>query len=173
MSSKVILGAIISVAFLTGAIMTVPLVRADPVNPVQKIIDMINALQDDIANISEPLTQIETRGFENDQNFVRSFEITSTGPMIVDVCGELNSSDAFIGDSARIDVRNIDAGLNSVRLSSNDRTDELVTDCLTIGAAADQPIRITYSATLAGDPSLSGYFTARTTPSAVLTIVET
>jgi len=185
MTSKTILGAIVAIAFLAGTIASADAPEDNPGTPFQQILDKIDQLlgfgmdlsddiemlKDDVANIPEPLTQILTQSFENDESFIRSFEITSTAPMMVDVCGELHSSDAINGDGASIGVRNVTAGPFTVGLKSNDLTDPRVTDCLTIGAAAEETIKISYSATLVGNPSLKGYFTARTTPSADLTIV--
>jgi hypothetical protein len=186
MTSKIILGAIVAIAFLAGTIASAAPPQNNPGTPFQQILDKIDQLlgfgmdlsddiemlKDDVANIPEPLTQIVTRSFENDESFVRSFEVTSTGPMMVDVCGEFLSSDAINGDGASIKVGNVTVGPITVKLGSSDGTDPIVTGCLTIGADVEETIRITYSATLVGNPSLNGHFTARTTPSADLTIVE-
>jgi len=139
--------------------------ESNPGQPFAEIIDKLNQLEttiDDLFLQPEPLSQVISRGYENRDDDDTTHEISSTGPMIVHVCGELIGAEE--GSLVRFSITKGDVTVKKQISTENDRD----TDCLLVGAEPDEVLTVFLG--VGGSTELNTIITVQSTPSAVISI---
>ncbi|MDH5562366.1 MAG: hypothetical protein OEY91_01915 [Nitrospirota bacterium] len=137
----------------------------NPGQPFEKILNRLSQLETKIDNLAqqpEPLSQVISRGYENRDDDDTTHEISSTGPMIVHVCGELIGAE----EGSRVRVAITKGAVTVKKEVSNAGVRD--TDCLHVGAEANEVLTVFLG--VGGSTELNTIVTVQSTPSAVIVI---
>ena len=152
-----------------AAVPSGPVLKALPAsNPGQPFAEILNRLSqlerkiDNLAQGSESLSQVVSRGYENRDDDDTTHEISSTGPMMVHVCGELIGAEE--GSLVRFSITK---GAVTVKKEVSKAGVEDA-ECLHVGAEANEVLTVFLG--VGGSTELNTIVTVQSTPSAVIVI---
>jgi hypothetical protein len=140
---------------------------AGPLNDIEvaleELLDRLGDLEATIDELSqaEPLSQVVSRAYENRDDDDTYHEVSSSGPMLVHVCGELVGAGsgrvrfAITKDDVRVRKQIIGDGVEDA-------------DCLTVGAEPYEVLTVFLG--VGGSTELNTIITVQSTPSAVILI---
>jgi hypothetical protein len=138
---------------------------SNPGMPFKEILNVLSQLEEKIDDLSlqpEPLSQVVSRGYENRNDADTTHEISSTGPMMVHVCGELIGAEE--GSLVRFSITKGDVTVKK-QISSAGARD---TGCIHVGAEANEVLTVFLG--VGGTTQLNTIITVQSTPNAVIVI---